>query len=102
LPPIQSGGCGCWSGRGAACCPWPRSAPDQLDALLGPGALHRADRLVGDVVARVEVGAERLELALQIARRDAEDQAPAREYVERGGRLREQERVAVASTAMFV
>jgi hypothetical protein len=60
-------------------------AADQFDAVLAPGALDRADRLVGDVVARVEVGAERLELALQVARRDAEDQPPARQHVERGG-----------------
>ena len=65
------------------------------DALAGPRGAHGRDRLVGEVVALVEVDAERGELAGQVARTHADDHPPARQRVERRDRLRRQERVAV-------
>src|SRR5690606_4464474 len=63
--------------------------------LAGPRRAQRAQGLVRALVARCEVGAERRELACEVAGGDAQHEAPAREHVERRGRLRDQERVAI-------
>ena len=69
--------------------------PIDLDLVVGPDAAHHVDRLVGELVALVEVDAQRRELGLEVAGRDAEDHAPAGEHVEAQHRLRGEERVAV-------
>ena len=70
-------------------------AADGLDLAVGPDASHHVDRLVGELVALVEVDAERGELRLQVAGRDAEDHPSAREHVEAQHRLRGEQRIAV-------
>jgi hypothetical protein len=57
--------------------------------------LHRADVFVHQIVAAVEIDAQRLELGLEIAGADPEDHPAARKDVERGDRAGGDERVAI-------
>ncbi len=80
--------------------PHDRAARAEVPALgdelvLRPHAAHDVDRLVGELVALVEVGTQRRELRLEVAGGDAEDDASAREHVEAEHRLRGQERIPV-------
>ena len=95
LPPTQIGGCGCAIGRGSIVLPRAEVATVEHDTVGRPRRDHRVDRLVGELVAFVEVDAERAELRAQVAGRDAEDHPTARQAVEAQHRLRGEERVAV-------
>jgi CofD-related protein of GAK system len=64
-------------------------------SLLRPERAHRLDILVGARALVFEGHAERVELLLQVADAEPEDEAPAREYVEAAELLREHERVAL-------
>ena len=95
-PPIQIGGCGCCTGRGL----WPTSAYFQRAPSCGAhSSSHeredRVDRLVGDRAALRERNAERVELAFHVTGADAEQQATARQRVDRRERLRGLERMPV-------
>ena len=101
--------------RGACCCRRSRSAGAAAAAAAGASSCracgsagprprprprsqtrpHHVDRLVGELVALVEVDAERGELGLEVAGRDPEDHAAPRQHVEAEHRLRGQQRVAV-------
>ena len=65
------------------------------DRLARPGQGQDLEGLVEELVALVEVDAEGPELRLQVAGGRAQDHPPARQRVEGGHRLRQQERVAV-------
>ena len=65
------------------------------DAVGRPGRDHRVDRLVGELVAFVEVDAERAELRAEVARRDTEDHPTAGEPVETQHRLGGEKRIAI-------
>ena len=96
LPPTQIGGCGCCGVSGRIVVPRVRKLRPSTS--ISPSvqiAAHHVDRLVGELVALVEVDAQRGELGLEVAGRDPEDHAPARQHVEAQHRLRGQERVAV-------
>jgi hypothetical protein len=58
-----------------------------IDALARPDGGHRADAVVGELVAPGEVDAEGQELALLVTGADADDGATPRELVEGGHRL---------------
>ena len=60
-----------------------------------PHAAHRLERLVEELVAPLEVDAERAVLAAQVAGCHRQREPTAREHVDGGGRLRDEERVAV-------
>ena len=68
-------------------------------ALARPRRPHRDDGLVRQVVALLERDAERRELLLEVAGPDPEDDASARQRVERRDGLGEEERVAVRGDA---
>ena len=63
--------------------------------VAGEGQLHGTDRLVRALVARVEIDAERRELAAQVAGSDAQDHPAAGQHVEAQDGFRGQEGVAV-------
>ena len=86
---------GC-TGRGSIVLPV-ASKCGRVTRTLSPvhAAAHRGDRLVGEVVALLEVDAERGELTREVARAHADDDPAARQRVERRDRLRGEERVAV-------
>src|SRR5579864_2647488 len=63
--------------------------------ILAPQGTHRGDRLVGARAALMEVQAERVELLLEPAAADAQDDAAARKHVERGDLLGDVERMAL-------
>ena len=72
------------------------------DALAAPDPLHREDRFVAELVALGVVDAERRELGLEVARREAGEHAAAREHVEGRDRLRREEGVPVDATSTCV
>ncbi len=70
--------------------------PEPSKVTLSPDhAAHRCDRLVGPVVAVVEGRADRLELRLEVAGSDAEDDPPAAQHVEGRDALRHEEWIPV-------
>ena len=77
-----------WRGRGC----WPKPVAAEL---VGPGVADAVDGLVGEAAAVGERDAEDVELGLDVAGADAEDDAAAGELVEGGERLGRGERVAV-------
>jgi hypothetical protein len=70
-------------------------APPDREALAAPDLLHGDECLVRELVAFGEVGAERGELGLEVARREPDDDAPPGEHVEGGDRLGREEGVPV-------
>ena len=96
LPPTQIGGCGWLTGRGRIVTDASPEVPAlDRDRVLGPHPPHHLDALVEQLVALVELHAQRAELRAQVAGRDAEDHPTVRERVERRHALRREERVAV-------
>ena len=95
FPPIQIG-IGSCTGRGLAITS-PRVEVTALVAewLTAPVEWQHVEHLVEQRVALVEVDAERVELRFEVAGADPEDASAARQRVDGGGGLREQERVAV-------
>src|SRR5262249_11809303 len=69
--------------------------PVVLGVLVEERLRHDVDRLVEELPPAGELHAEGVELPLEVAGADAEDDAPTGERVEREERLRRQERVAV-------
>ena len=96
LPPIQMGGCGFWTGTGSMRVSdrrVSRSVPP--DAGARPGAFHREQRVVGELVAATEVRSQRVELRLQIARGDTQDHPPAGDRIQARDGVRREEGIAV-------
>ena len=96
LPPIQIGGCGWVIGRGWAVMPRAEKCrPSTVTSSPVQMARMTPRRLVDELVALGVVHPERRELALEVPSPDGEREATAREHVERGRRLRDDERVPI-------
>ena len=93
LPPIQIGTCAGFGFTLTAA----GGVAAALEAVLvgAPHAAHRLERLVEQLVAPLEVDAERAVLAAQVAGRDREREAPTGQRVDGRRRLGHEERVAV-------